>query len=217
MNVSKVIDGLVRLGVEVVHSGISDVHATGHAKQEELKTLLSITKPEWFTPVHGEYRHLMAHAALGRTMGIPADHVLVCEDGDQLTITDSGITRTADAVPAGYLYVDGIVGDVGGGVLRDRQVLAAEGVVVVIVGVDVRTGAIITGPEVITRGWIHADEAEDVLEEAREVVGDAVKEAFSKDSTDIESLQRVVRRAAGKFVSDRTRRKPMIVPVVMEA
>jgi ribonuclease J len=217
MNVSKVIDGLVRLGVEVVHSGISDVHATGHAKQEELKTILSITKPEWFTPVHGEYRHLMAHAALGRTMGIAPDHVLVCEDGDQLTITDDGITRKADAVPAGYLYVDGIVGDVGGGVLRDRKVLAAEGVVVVVVGVDVRTGAIITGPEVITRGWIHAPEAEDLLEEAREVVGDAVKEAFAKDSTDIESLQRVVRRAAGKFVSDRTKRKPMIVPVVMEA
>jgi len=217
MNVSKVIDGLVRLGVEVVHSGISDVHATGHAKQEELKTILSITKPEWFTPVHGEYRHLMAHAALGRTMGIAPDHVLVCEDGDQLTITDDGITRRADAVPAGYLYVDGIVGDVGGGVLRDRKVLAAEGVVVVVVGVDVRTGAIITGPEVITRGWIHAPEAEDLLEEAREVVGDAVKEAFAKDSTDIESLQRVVRRAAGKFVSDRTKRKPMIVPVVMEA
>jgi ribonuclease J len=207
----------VRLGVEVVHSGISDVHATGHAKQEELKTILSITKPEWFTPVHGEYRHLMAHAALGRTMGIAPDHVLVCEDGDQLTITDDGITRKADAVPAGYLYVDGIVGDVGGGVLRDRKVLAAEGVVVVVVGVDVRTGAIITGPEVITRGWIHAPEAEDLLEEAREVVGDAVKEAFAKDSTDIESLQRVVRRAAGKFVSDRTKRKPMIVPVVMEA
>ncbi len=217
MNVSKVIDGLVRLGVEVVHSGISDVHATGHAKQEELKTILSITKPEWFTPVHGEYRHLMAHAALGRIMGMAPDHVLVCEDGDQLTITDDGITRKADAVPAGYLYVDGIVGDVGGGVLRDRKVLAAEGVVVVVVGVDVRTGAIITGPEVITRGWIHAPEAEDLLEEAREVVGDAVKEAFAKDSTDIESLQRVVRRAAGKFVSDRTKRKPMIVPVVMEA
>ncbi len=207
----------MRLGVEVVHSGISDVHATGHAKQEELKTILSITKPEWFTPVHGEYRHLMAHAALGRTMGVAPDHVLVCEDGDQLTITDDGITRKADAVPAGYLYVDGIVGDVGGGVLRDRKVLAAEGVVVVVVGVDVRTGAIITGPEVITRGWIHAPEAEDLLEEAREVVGDAVKEAFAKDSTDIESLQRVVRRAAGKFVSDRTKRKPMIVPVVMEA
>ena len=143
--------------------------------------------------------------------------MLVCEDGDQLTITDDGITRKADAVPAGYLYVDGIVGDVGGGVLRDRKVLAAEGVVVVVVGVDVRTGAIITGPEVITRGWIHAPEAEDLLEEAREVVGDAVKEAFAKDSTDIESLQRVVRRAAGKFVSDRTKRKPMIVPVVMEA
>ena len=193
------------------------MHATGHAKQEELKTILSITKPDWFTPVHGEFRHLMAHAALGRTMGVNPDHILVCEDGDQLVITDDGITRHPDAVPAGFLYVDGIVGDVGGGVLRDRKVLAAEGVVVVVVGVDVRTGAIITGPEVITRGWVHAPEAEDLLEEAREVVGDAVKEAFANDASDIESLQRVVRRAAGKFVSERTKRKPMIVPVVMEA
>jgi ribonuclease J len=217
MSVSKVIDGLVRLGVEVVHSGISDVHATGHAKQEELKTILSITKPEWFTPVHGEYRHLMAHAALGRTMGVDPEHVLVCEDGDQLTITDGGIVRTADAVPAGYLYVDGIVGDVGNGVLRDRKVLAEEGVVVVVVTVDVRTGAVITGPEIITRGWVHAPEAEDLLEEGREVVAQAIKATFADAATDIEAVQRAVRKAAGRFVSDRTKRRPMIVPVVMEA
>jgi len=217
MSVSKVIDGLVRLGVRVVDSGISDVHATGHAKAEELKTVLSITRPEWFTPVHGEYRHLSAHAALARTMGVPDDHIHVCEDGDQLVLDDDGVTRVADAVPAGYLYVDGIVGDVGGGVLRDRRVLAAEGVVVVIVTVDAKTGSIVTGPEVITRGWVYAPEAEDLLDGAREVVTDAVKEAFSREATDIEALQRVVRRAAGRFVNERTHRRPMIVPVVMEA
>ncbi len=130
MNVSKVIDGLVRLGVEVVHSGIEDVHATGHAKQEELKTLLSIIQPDWFVPVHGEYRHMVSHAKLARDMGVPADRVLVCEDGDQLELDDAGLRR-AGRVPAGYLYVDGIVGDVGQGVLRDRRVLAEEGVVVV--------------------------------------------------------------------------------------
>ncbi|MEO9224044.1 MAG: ribonuclease J [Acidimicrobiales bacterium] len=217
MNVSKVIDGLVRLGVEVVHSGISDVHATGHAKAEELKTVLSVCKPDFFTPVHGEYRHLVANARLAELMGVAPGHVNVCEDGDQLVLTDDGIRREKSAVPAGYLYVDGIVGDVGRGVLRDRAVLAEEGVVVVIVGVDVRTGAVLTGPEIITRGWVHAPEAEDLLGEGREVVSAALKEAFANDIGDIEGLQRVVRRAAGRFVNDRTKRRPMIVPVVMEA
>lgn len=217
MNVSKVIDGLVRLGVEVVHSGISDVHATGHAKADEIKTVLSVCKPDFFTPVHGEYRHLVANARLAELMGVAPGHVNVCEDGDQLVLTDDGIRREKSAVPAGYLYVDGIVGDVGRGVLRDRAVLAEEGVVVVIVGVDVRTGAVLTGPEIITRGWVHAPEAEDLLGEGREVVSAALKEAFANDIGDIEGLQRVVRRAAGRFVNDRTKRRPMIVPVVMEA
>lgn len=217
MSVSKVIDNLVRLGVRVVDSGISDVHATGHAKSEELKTVLSITRPEWFTPVHGEYRHLSAHASLAKTMGVAEDHVLICEDGDQLVVDDDGITRRADAVPAGYLYVDGIVGDVGGGVLRDRRVLAAEGVVVVVVAVDSRSGAIVTGPEIITRGWVYAPEAEDLIDGAREVVTDAIKDSFARDACDVEALQRAVRRAAGKFVNAQTHRRPMIVPVVMEA
>jgi ribonuclease J len=216
-NVSKVIDGLIRLGADVVHSGIEDVHATGHAKQEELKTLLSITRPDWFVPVHGEYRHLVAHARLGRQMGIADDHVLVCEDGDQVILSDEGVEVRRRAVPAGYLYVDGIIGDVGAGVLRDRRVLAEEGVVVVIVAVDVTTGAIITGPEVITRGWVYAPEAEDLLDQCAEAVRDAVKEAFQNDALEIEHLQRIVRRAAGRFVNAQTRRRPMIVPVVMEA
>jgi ribonuclease J len=216
-NVGKVIDGLVRLGAEVVHSGINDVHATGHAKQEELKTFLSITRPDWFVPVHGEYTHLTAHAKLARVMGMAAGRVLVCEDGDQLELSDDGLT-VSGTVPAGYLYVDGIVGDVGHGVLRDRRVLAEEGVVVVVVTVDVSSGAILTGPEVITRGWVYAPEAEGLLDEAAERVTAAVQEAFAEGgSFDIESLQRVVRRAAGRFVSERTRRRPMIVPVVMEA
>jgi ribonuclease J len=216
-NVSKVIDGLVRLGAEVVHSGISDVHATGHAKQEELKTLLSIAQPEFFTPVHGEYRHLVAHSRLARMMGVEPEHAVVCEDGDQLVLDDAGLTRTADAVPAGYLYVDGIIGDVGAGVLRDRRVLADEGVVVVVVAVDMRSGAIITGPEIITRGWVYAPEAEDLLDQCAEAVRDAIKATFARGGVDVETLQRKVRRAAGKFVNEQTRRRPMIVPVVMEA
>jgi ribonuclease J len=218
MNVSKVIDGLVRLGAEVVHSGIADVHASGHAKQEELKTLLSLVRPDWFVPVHGEYRHMVAHAKLARTMGAVADdHVAVCTDGDQVVLDDAGVVVERQAVPAGYLYVDGIIGDVGQGVLRDRRVLAEEGVVVVVVTVDVKTGGILVGPEVITRGWVYAPEAEPLLAECADAVRQAVKEAFTSGATDIEALQKVVRRAAGRFVSESTRRRPMIVPVVMEA
>jgi ribonuclease J len=211
MNVSKVIDGLVRLGVKVVHSGIEDVHATGHAKQEELKTLLSVVRPEWFIPVHGEYRHLVAHSELARAMGVPDERILICEDGDRVVLDDKGLERDG-RVPAPYLYVDGIVGH---GVLRDRKVLAEEGVVVVGGTIDHDAGELVTGPEIITRGWVHAPEAEDLLDEARKTVADAVLAALDDGESDIESMQRVVRRSTGRFVSDRTRRRPMIVPVVM--
>jgi ribonuclease J len=214
-NVTRVIDGLLRAGAEVVHSGIADVHATGHAQADELKTYLSIVKPEWFVPVHGEYRHLVAHAKLGELMGVQRDHILLCEDGDVLELSDDGLAASG-RVPAGMLYVDGIVGDVGHGVLRDRRVLAEEGVVVVIVTVDTSTGKVLTGPEIITRGWVYAPEAEDLLDEACDAVASAVEKALAEGVRDPEGLEKDVRRAAGKFVSERTKRRPMIVPVVME-
>ncbi|MEZ5205269.1 MAG: ribonuclease J [Acidimicrobiales bacterium] len=214
MNVSKVINSMVRLGVRVVHSGISDVHATGHAKQEELKTLLNLLQPEHFIPVHGEYRHLYAHAELARLMGVAESNILLCEDGDRVALTDEGLVRDGE-VPAHYLYVDGIVGDVGHGVLRDRRVLAEEGVVVVIATVDHDAAELVLPPEVITKGWIYAEEAEDLLDELRTTVADQVLRALEKGDHDVERLQRVLRKAAGKFVSDRTKRRPMIVPVVM--
>lgn len=218
MNVSKVIDGLVRLGVQVVHSGIEDVHATGHAKADELKTLLSIAKPEWFIPVHGEFRHLTAHAGLARQMGVKKDKAIVCEDGDRVELSDKGVKKVG-RVPASYLYVDGSgVGDIGHGVLRDRKVLAEEGVVVVILTVDSDSASMLLGPEIITRGWVHASEAEDMLDECRLLITDEVKRALSGgQKSDVEALGRIVRRVTGKFVSDRTRRRPMIVPVVLEA
>ncbi len=150
-------------------------------------------------------------------MGVPDDHVLLCEDGDRVQLTDEGL-RKVERVPAGYLYVDGIgIGDIGHGVLRDRQVLAEEGVVVVIVTVDVDAAAIVAGPEVITRGWVHAAEAEDLLDECRGAGGPGRQgRAGRRPDHDIETLRRVVRRSAGRFVNDRTRRRPMIVPVVME-
>jgi ribonuclease J len=214
--VNKVIDGLFRLGAEVVHSGVAPVHVTGHAMQEELKTVLSLTKPQHFIPVHGEFRHLNRHARLAMEMGLTQFDVLLAEDGDVVELSDKGI-EFVDTVPAGYLYVDGIVGDVGHGVLRDRRVLADEGVVVVVVAVDVNSGEVLTGPEIITRGWVHAPEAEALLGEARQTVVEALEKAVDEGNTDFETLKRLVRQALGRFVNERTRRRPMIVPVVMEA
>jgi len=215
-NVNAVIDGLLRMGAEVVHSGVLDVHATGHAQADEIKTYLSIVNPEWYVPIHGEYRHMFANARLGELMGVPHDRVILCEDGDVLELTKKEL-RPVGRVPSGYLYVDGIVGDVGQGVLRDRQKLAEEGVVVVVVTVDIQTGKVLVGPEIITRGWVYAPEAEDLLDEACDAVADAVEASLGKGVRDVEALERDVRRAAGKFVSERTKRRPMIVPVVMEA
>jgi ribonuclease J len=214
--VNKVMDGLLRAGAEVVHSGVVDVHATGHAQADEIKTYLSIVNPEWYVPIHGEYRHMVANAKLGVLMGVPADHVLLCEDGDVIELSDAGL-EPVGRVPSGYLYVDGIVGDVGQGVLRDRRVLSEEGVVVVVVTVDSQTNKVLVGPEIITRGWVYAPEAEDLLDEACDVIAGAVEKALSDGVHNVEALERDVRRAAGKFVSDRTKRRPMIVPVVMEA
>ena len=215
-NVNKVMDGLLRLGADVVHSGVMDVHATGHAQADDIKTYLSIVNPEWFVPIHGEYRHMVANARLGELMGVPRDHVLLCEDGDVLALDDDGL-RSVGRVPSGFLYVDGIVGDVGHGVLRDRQKLAEEGVVVVVVTVDIQTGKVLTGPEIITRGWVYAPEAEDLLDEACDTVAEAVEAALAEGVRDVEALEREARRATGRFVSERTKRRPMIVPVVMEA
>ncbi len=215
-NVNRVIDGLLRAGAQVVHSGIADVHATGHAQADELKTYHSIVQPEWFVPVHGEYRHMFAHARIAETMGMSPDRVLQCEDGDQLTLSDDGLDKSG-RVPAGYLYVDGIIGDVGQGVLRDRKLLAEEGVVVVVVTVDIGTGKVLVGPEIITRGWVYAPEAEDLLDEACDRVAEAVEKALAQGVRDVDALEKDVRKAAAKFVSERTKRRPMIVPVVMEA
>ena len=213
-NVNRVIDGLVRAGAKVVHSGIADVHATGHAQADELKTYHSILQPEWFVPVHGEYRHMRAHAELAVVMGAAPDHVLQATDGDVLELSDDGLAFHS-TVPASYLFVDGIVGDVGHGVLRDRKVLAEEGVVVIVATVDSSSHKVINGPEVITRGWVYAPEADALLDEAEAHIEKALVKALEDGITDIDGLERIVRKAAGKFVSDRTKRRPMIVPVVM--
>ena len=213
--VTRVIDNLVRLGAQVVHSGIADVHATGHAKQEELKLLLSIAKPEWMVPVHGEYRHLVTHAGLARTMGVEEHKAIVAEDGDQLTLNEEGCAVTG-RVPAEYIYVHGR-GDVSGGTLRDRQILGNDGVVSAIVCVDLESQRLVGGPEIATRGWIAEVDVEILFAGLKERVSAAVDSLLAEGSATRPQLEKAVRRAAGSFVSQKTRRRPMIVPVVVEA
>jgi ribonuclease J len=212
--VGRVIDSLYRRGAEVIHTGVEPVHVSGHARQGELKVMLSVASPEWFIPVHGEYRHLVNHARLAEQMGVDKDKVLLCEDGDSIVLADKGLRR-GDGVPAGFLYVDGTVGDVGHGVLRDRRVLSEEGVVVVVATVDPHAREVVCPPEIVTRGWVHAPEAEALLGEASDAVRASLEEALAEGATDQETLRRHARRALGKFVGERTRRRPMIVPVVV--
>ena len=214
--VNKVIDGLYRRGAEVVHAGVADVHVTGHAMADELKTLQSIARPEFFIPVHGEFRHLTHHGRLAMEMGVHPTNVLLAEDGDVVELSEKGLDFVG-SVPSGYLYVDGIVGDVSHGVLRDRRVLADEGVILVVVAVDAGSGELISGPEIITKGWVFAPEAESLLDEAREQVRRDLQPPASGGVIDPEALKRHIRQSLGKFVAERTRRRPMIVPVVMEA
>ena len=213
--VSKVIDNLVRLGAQVVHSGIADVHATGHAKEEELKLLLSVAKPEWMVPVHGEYRHMVAHARLAGLMGVAPGKTLIAEDGDQLVLDDQGLRMTG-RVPAEYVYVHG-VGDIDGGTLRDRQILGNEGVVAAIVCIDFATGTLVGGPEIATRGWVAPEESGDLFDGIADRVKAAVVSQLAEGNPTRSKVEKAVRRAAGSFVGEKTRRRPMIVPVVVEA
>jgi ribonuclease J len=213
-SVGRVIDELHRRGAEVVHSGAEAVHVSGHARQGELATLISVAQPQAFVPVHGEYRHMVHHAALARATGVPSDQVLLCVDGDAISLDHRGIRRDG-TVPAGYLYVDGTVGDVGHGVLRDRKALAEEGVVMVVATVDLQRRVLSGVPQIATRGWVHAPEAEELLGEASQVVGKALEQAMADGAHDVEVLSHHARRALGRLVTDRTRRRPMIVPIVM--
>jgi ribonuclease J len=214
--VAAVRNGLARRGATVIHSGQVDVHTSGHGKQQELQTLHSVAVPEWFVPVHGEYTHLVAHAAIARRMGMADDHVVLCEDGDQIVLSDAELAKAEPVSSGDRLYVDGTVGDLGHTVLGDRRVLGDGGFVAVVLHVDLGRREILAGPDVVTRGWVeqpalNAHEAAVADEVEREVVA-----ALGEPGVTTEELARVTRRAAGRTVNDRTRRRPMIVPVVRE-
>ncbi|GMU79194.1 MAG: ribonuclease J [Acidimicrobiia bacterium] len=215
-NVARVIDALHRAGADVIHERTAAVHVSGHASQEELKFMLSLVRPDWFIPLHGEFRHLVHHARLATAVGIAQERVLLCVDGDAVTLGPDALEVQRRAVPAGYQYVDGIMDDISVGVLRDRRNLGEEGMVVVIVTVDAATGDLVTGPEIVTRGWVYEAEAADLIEEAKAEVRTSLAEAAAEGATDFETLRRHTRRALGRFIQARTRRRPAIIPVVLE-
>ncbi len=218
MGVTRVIDGLVKRGAEVVHSATARVHATGHAKAEELRVMHSIVQPEWFIPVHGEYRHLATHARLATGMGVAADRVMICADGDSVILDDRGLSRGED-IPAEYIHIAGSVGALDENVLLERRILGQEGFVSVIVAVSI-VGAdaeLLRDPEVISRGWVDGQEGDQLRKEATLAVREAVEDAIAAGKRTRHDLERAARRAVGRFVNKRTRLRPMVVPVVLGA
>ncbi len=213
--IHRVIDGLYRTGADVFHLPAAPVHASGHAAAEELRLMLSLVRPRWFVPIHGERRHLAHHAKLATEVGIPPERVLICEDGDVLEVGEK--VRIAERVPAGMTFVDGLgIGDVGEVVLRDRRKLAGEGVVVVVVAIDAHHGQLVSGPDIVNRGFVFEETAGDILEAARERVMLSLRESAEAEVTDPGVLEQNIRRVLGRFFYEATQRKPVILPVILE-
>jgi ribonuclease J len=220
--VSRTIDNLFRLGANVFWGHDTQVHVSGHASQEELKLMLSLVRPQYFVPVHGEYRHLILHARLAQSMGVPSQRIFVIEDGEVLELSEES-AQVAEHVSAGYVFVDGLgVGDVGQVVLRDRQALAQDGILIVTITVDRHTGLPIAGPDIVSRGFVYVRENEELVEKARAQVELALKSspAVSKDGearqVDWQYVKNKIRDVLARFVYEQTRRRPMILPLVME-
>ncbi len=212
--VNRVVNGLAKLGAHVVHKGNALVHVSGHAAAGELRYVYNLVKPRNVLPVHGEWRHLKANAEIATSVGIPAERVLLAEDGTVLDLVD-GVLMVTGQVPVGYVYVDGSgVGDVTETVLKDRRVLGEEGFISIFVAVDVVDAKIVAGPEILARGF---GDAADLLEPLREQVVRTLEAALADGLDETHELQQRIRRAAGKWVNSAHRRRPMIVPVVVEA
>lgn len=214
--VGRVVDHLFRQGADVVHEVSSGIHVSGHASQEELKMMLSLVKPRFFIPIHGEYRMLVKHAQLAERVGVAPENVFVAENGQVLEFNHErgGITGT---VSSGRILVDGLgVGDVGNIVLRDRKQLAQDGIVIVVLTLDRGAGQIVSGPDIVSRGFVYVREAEALLEEAKEKVEATLTECLKKQVNDWASIKTSVKECLGRFLYEKTRRRPMIMPIIME-
>jgi ribonuclease J len=213
--VSRTINNLFRQGADVYYQAIANVHVSGHAAQEELKLMLNLLRPNFFLPIHGEYRQLILHAKLAYSLGVPDDHIVVAEDGDIVQITPESI-KVVDHTTCGNVYVDGLgVGDVGQIVLRDRQVLAQDGILMVVLTVDKETGHPLAGPDIVSRGFVYMRDSEELLESARE----RVLESFiglNGHASDWSFVKDKIKHTLSEFLYDKTHRRPMILPIVME-
>ncbi len=216
LTVTRLINGLLRLGAEVYYDRMYDVHASGHACQDEQKLLLSLVKPKYFLPVHGEYKHLKRHAQTAEAMGIPKQNIYIADIGDNITLSSRRL-RTGDPVPSGDVMVDGLgVGDVGSVVLRDRRLLSEDGVVILSAAVDKKTGRLVSGPEVFTRGFVYVRESEELLNETRRAVQRVLQRYQHDKKKDTGFIKNKMRETASDLLYRKTRRKPMILPVLLE-
>ena len=214
--IGRVVNALYRLGAEVLYEDNAFVHVSGHASQEDLKQMLNLTRPRYFIPVHGEYRHLLAHARLAESVGLGPERVFLIEDGTALEVTKTA-ARAVGGFPAGRVLVDGkSVGDVGAVVLRDRQLLAEDGFVIVAVAVD-RAGTVVAGPEIASRGFVYVDESKELLEDVRRAVLEALAEGQPGTAFDREVAGARVRTAVRQLINQRFRRKPVVLPIILEA
>jgi ribonuclease J len=213
--INRTINNLFRQGAEVYYQAISNVHVSGHAAQEELKLMLSLLQPRFFMPIHGEYRQLILHAKMGKTLGIPEERIVVAEDGDIIELTQDAI-QIVDHVTAGNVFVDGLsVGDVGQIVLRDRKVLSQDGILMAVMTVDKETGQPIAGPDIVTRGFVYMRDADELLNSAREQIVESLSH-LNGHSSDWSFAKDKIKQTLSEFLYEKTRRRPMIIPVVME-
>jgi len=214
--VSNTINHLYMLGAEVVYEKANGVHVSGHASQEELKIMHNLVRPKFFMPVHGEYRHLVKHARLAESLGMDHKNIVIAENGAVVELTRDKIC-TNGKIMAGNVLIDGLgVGDVGNIVLRDRRQLSQDGIMIVVVGVDGATNQIVSGPDIVSRGFVYVREAEDLMGEARDKVQVALDKCEENNNTEWSALKTAIRDSLGRFLFEKTRRRPMIIPIIME-
>jgi ribonuclease J len=215
-HLGRVIDGLMRRGAEVLWEDVAFVHVSGHASQDDLRRMLALTRPRYFVPVHGEYRHLLQHARLAEGEGLSPERIFLLEDGLALEAGPGG-ARVLGPYPAERVYVHGKgVGDVGSVVLRDRQLLAEAGTVVVALTVDRVTGAVLAGPEVASRGLTYMRDAEELVASVKDAVREALERREEPEVVDRELVAAIVRSAVRRFINQRFGRKPVVLPLVLE-